>query len=84
MMKKIMLSIILLFIGLSAFSQDTTSLDRDEHLLDGMSFTYQYQSGGAIDISFTDGQLTYEWIAGRNAGKPAKSAGTDRYGRTDR
>ena len=50
-----------------------TSLDKDEHLLDGVSFTFQYQNAGAIDIAFSDGKLTYKWIAGRNAGEPAKT-----------
>ena len=45
----------------------STSLDKEEHLLDGTSFTFQYQNAGAMDIVFADGELTYKWIAGRNA-----------------
>lgn len=58
---------------LSVFAQSDDRLEQEEYLLDKMSFTYQYQSGAAIDISFSKGKLTYQWIAGRNAGKPAKT-----------
>lgn len=69
-MKKIIFLLIFISIGLTAFSQTPTSLDKDEHLLNGTSFTFQYQTGGAMDISFTDDKLSYTWIAGRNAGQP--------------
>jgi len=59
------------FMNISA--QDENPLEMEESLMDGKSFIYQYQSGSAIDISFEDGKLTYQWIAGRNAGKPAKT-----------
>ncbi len=72
-MKKNTLSIIFIFVGFTVFSQDSSSLESDEYLLDGTSFTYQYQSGSAIDISFANGKLTYEWIAGRNAGNSIKT-----------
>jgi len=68
-----MLLVFLISIGGTAFSQNSGSLEKEEYLLDGTSFTYQYQSGSAVDISFADGKLTYQWIAGRNAGKPAKT-----------
>jgi phenolic acid decarboxylase len=68
------LLIIGFFLAISPlFSQVSNSLATEEYLLDGISFTYQYQSGSAIDISFEDGKLTYQWIAGKNAGKPAKT-----------
>jgi len=51
----------------------STSLDKEEHLLDGTSFTFQYQNAGAMDIAFTEGQLTYKWIAGRNVDEPRRS-----------
>jgi len=54
-------------------SAPTTSLDREEHLLDGTGFTFQYQNSGAMDIAFAGGELTYTWIAGRNAGEPERS-----------
>jgi len=57
----------------SVFSQTSTSLDKDEHLLDGNNFTVQYQNASAIDISFENGEITYKWIAGRNAAEPAKT-----------
>ncbi|MEO1655838.1 MAG: MoaF N-terminal domain-containing protein, partial [Bacteroidota bacterium] len=72
-MKKIGLLLGLVFVGFAAFSQDPNNLNREEYLLAGYSFTYQYQSGSAIDISFEGKELTYQWIAGRNAGKPAKT-----------
>lgn len=50
-----------------------TSLDKDEHLLNGTSFTFQYQTGGAMDISFANDKLSYTWIAGRNAGQPTET-----------
>ncbi len=59
--------------SVSVFGQSENRLKQEEYLLDGMSFIYQYQSGAAVDISFAEGKLTYQWIAGRNAGKPAKT-----------
>ena len=67
------LSITFLVSSTALFAQNSDLLKQEEHLLDGMSFVYQYQSGAAIDISFTEGKLTYQWISGRNAGKPAKT-----------
>jgi len=72
-MKTVVLLFTTLSVGFSVFSQNASSLEKEEHLLNGVSFTYQYQTGSAIDISFADDQLTYQWIAGRNAGKPAKT-----------
>lgn len=72
-MKKIMLFIFLVSIGSTAFSQTSNSLDEEEYLLDGTSFTFQYQNAGAIDISFAEGKLTYTWIAGRQVGEPTKT-----------
>ena len=57
----------------SAFSQTATSLEKEEHLLDGNNFTVQYQNATAIDFSFENGEITYKWIAGRNAEEPAKT-----------
>lgn len=67
--------LVLSFILLTGWghSQVSSSLDREEHLLDGTSFTFQYQNAGAIDISFSDQTLTYKWIAGRNAAEPTKT-----------
>jgi len=75
-MKKIIvffLSLLFCIISINAQSDFKEKLDRSEHLLDGKSFTYQYQSGAAIAISFDNKKLTYQWIAGRNAGKPKKT-----------
>lgn len=62
-----------LFQFTAVFAQNESLLEKAEHLLDGKSFMYQYQSGAAIDAAFSEGKLTYQWIAGRNAGKPAKT-----------
>jgi len=69
----LLLLISFLLVSTSLFAQSGDLLKQEEHLLDDMSFVYQYQSGAAVDISFTEGKLTYQWIAGRNAGKPAKT-----------
>lgn len=72
MLKKLFLIQLLLLSCFAAISQPS-NLEQDEHLLDGKSFTYQYQSGSAIEISFQDGKLTYQWIAGRSTGKPVRT-----------
>ncbi len=43
-----------------------------EHLLDGTSFEYFYQTGGGLKIVFADGKLGYEWISGPRKGNKAK------------
>lgn len=57
----------------SGSQPNSGSLEKEEHLLNGTSFTFQYQNAGAIDITFDEGQLTYKWVAGRNLGEPAKT-----------
>lgn len=42
-------------------------------MLNGTSFTFQYQNFGAVDISFANDSLTYKWLNGRNADKPAQT-----------
>lgn len=42
-----------------------------EHLLDGTSFEYYYQTGGGLKIAFADGKLEYEWISGSRKGNKA-------------
>lgn len=37
---------------------------QDEHLLDGTSMNYYYQTGGAVHIHFAEGFAEWEWIAG--------------------
>lgn len=39
-----------------------------QHLLDGTSANYYYQTGRAIHIEFYEGKLKYEWIAGPTKG----------------
>ena len=43
-----------------------------EHLLDGTSFEYFYQTGGGLKIAFADGKLQYEWISGPRTGNKAE------------
>ena len=43
-----------------------------EHLLDGTSFEYFYQTGGGLKLSFNDGKLQYVWIKGSRKGNSAK------------
>ena len=42
-------------LGVSLYGQSDDRLKQEEHLLDGTSFIYQYQSGAAVDISFAEG-----------------------------
>lgn len=60
-------------IAVAAPAIASDNLEKEEHLLDGTSFTFQYQNAGAMDVSFSNGQLTYKWIAGRNADEPEQS-----------
>lgn len=61
------------FLVFATPSQASTSLETEEHLLDGTSFTFQYQNAGAMDVSFANGEMTYKWIAGRNADEPVQT-----------
>ncbi len=72
-MKTILSFLIATSMAFAVSSQASTSLDREQHLLDGTSFTFQYQNAGAMDISFADGNLTYKWIAGRMTNEPQKT-----------
>lgn len=70
-MKTILALILAVSLSVPAIAQEKTSLDRDEHLLDGINFTFQNQNADAADISFADSEVTYAWIAGRQAGNPS-------------
>ncbi|MDD7913281.1 MoaF-related domain-containing protein [Polaribacter ponticola] len=72
-MKKSIYIVTLLLTSLTTFAQTNTNLDKEEHLLNGTSFTFQYQNAGAVDISFANDSLTYKWLNGRNADKPAQT-----------
>ena len=72
-MKFVILCLSIILMGNVAHTQTSNNLDKEEHLLDGTSFTFQYQNAGAIDISFAGDVLTYKWIAGRNANDPAST-----------
>lgn len=69
-MKKLALVMLLASMSTPALAQEKTSIDRDEHLLDGVSFAFQNQNADAADIAFADGEVTYNWIVGRQAGNP--------------
>ena len=49
-----------LFFNCQAAAQER----HDEHLLDGTSMNYYYQTGSAVHISFEQGVAEWEWIAG--------------------
>lgn len=72
-MKNFTFLVLFIFLCTPISAQTERLVQQDECLLDGMSFMYQYQSSAAIAISFSEGELTYQWIEGRNAGKPAKT-----------
>lgn len=65
-MKKIIFALILFSLSVSSFAQDTKN--QDEHLLDGTSLKYYYQTGNGIHLEIYDGQLKYEWIKGPRKG----------------
>jgi hypothetical protein len=49
---------------LSITSQAVAQEKQDEHLLDGTSMNYYYQTGTAVHIEFADGVAEWKWIAG--------------------
>lgn len=73
LMNKHALVLLLTLVATSYSAIASDSLQNEEHLLDGMSFTFQYQNAGAMDVSFDGGLITYKWIAGRNAEEPKQS-----------
>lgn len=72
-MKHVASLVLIVSIGYAFPSWASNSLEKEEHLLDGTSFTFQYQNAGAMDVSFADGTLTYKWVAGRNVDEPQQS-----------
>lgn len=65
-MKKL---IMLLFILFASFSTLVAQEKQAEHLLDGTSMKYYYQTGMAIHLELYDGKLKYKWITGPRKGK---------------
>ena len=65
------LAITLLFISCQAVAQEK----QDEHLLDGTSMNYYYQTGTAVHIEFVEGVAEWEWIMGPWKG----SVGREKY-----
>ena len=65
-MKRIFLLFIITF---SIFTSTSFAENRaSEHLLDGTSMKYYYQTGDAIHLELNDGKLKYEWIEGPRKG----------------
>lgn len=65
-MKKL---ITLLFIMFASLSTLVAQEKQSEHLLDGTSMEYYYQTGMAIHLELYGGMLKYKWIAGPRKGK---------------
>ena len=70
-MKRIFSVIILViaFTSSSIYAQDDR---KSEHLLDGSSMNYYYQTGDGIHLELYDGMLKYEWIRGPRKGEGNK------------
>ncbi len=64
-----MKTIIVLFLTSVAFSSISAQEKQPEHLLDGTSMKYYYQTGMAIHLELYEGMLKYRWIAGPRKGK---------------
>lgn len=60
---------VLFFVSSSVYSQGR----KNEHLLDGSSMNYYYQTGYGIHLELNDGKLKYEWISGPRKGKGNKN-----------
>lgn len=56
------------FISVGAYAEDKTY----QHLLDGSSMNYYYQTGSGVHMEFYDGKLKYEWITGPRKGNGNK------------
>ena len=63
--KLILQTVLVLLLG-TAYSHAQNK--NPEHLLDGMSFNYYYQSGAGLSVYFEDGKFNYEWIVGPRKG----------------
>ncbi|MDC2887619.1 MoaF-related domain-containing protein [Psychrosphaera algicola] len=69
-MKKLMVIFVSAFMFISV---GTYAADKNlEHLLDGSSMNYHYQSGSGIHMEFYNGKLKYEWITGPRKGNGNK------------
>jgi len=67
-MKHALLFICTALLSLSSFAQDKT----DQHLLDGTSMDYYYQSGAGVHVEFINGQFNWKWIVGPDKGATGK------------
>lgn len=66
-MRKHLLPILALTLPTLAWGQGVP-----EHLLDGVSFNFFYQTGAGISIQFDNGLVSYEWISGPAAGNTGR------------
>lgn len=71
MSKKISLILAFMFYCYAGITLAEES-SQPEHLLDGSSMNYYYQTGSAIHLELYDGKLKYKWIAGPRKGKGNK------------
>ena len=53
-----------MFAFLALTCQSNAQENQDEHLLDGTSMNYFYQTGTAVHIEFVEGVAKWKWIAG--------------------
>lgn len=56
--------LILSALGVNLYAEEKKA----EHLLDGSSMDYFYQTGAGIHLELKDGMLSYEWISGPRKG----------------
>ncbi|PHV12949.1 MoaF-related domain-containing protein [Chitinimonas sp. BJB300] len=68
-----------LWVGLAAvlissnvFAQPPYKFGDATHLLDGTGLYYQYQTGDAAHVTFDNGLMSYEWVAGAGKGRSDK------------
>jgi hypothetical protein len=66
-----------LILAISLFSvvhaQNKYNWGDDQHLLDGTGLYYQYQTGDAAHVVFSNGMVQYEWVAGPRSGRGDKN-----------
>lgn len=68
-MKKLKLLLLLMITAIGSLAAQEK---QTEHLLDGTSMKYYYQTGMGIHLELYGGKLKYEWISGPRKGKGNK------------
>ena len=56
--------VVFMFASLTLICYSKVQEKQDEHLLDGTSMEYYYQTGTAVHIEFVDGVAEWKWISG--------------------